>query len=86
MGFTISITACFQPVSCSYPALYEQAKCKPGFVASPEEHAVKLLQRLGYSVLKLPESAQALVATFSFLSSPPIKIISREIIRRPVVA
>jgi len=39
------------------PALYEKAKCKPGFVASPEEHAVKLLQRLGYSVVKLPESA-----------------------------
>ena len=39
------------------PALYEQAKCKPGFVASSEEHAVKLLQRLGYSVIKIPESA-----------------------------
>ncbi len=39
------------------PAIYEQAKCKPGFVASSEEHAVKLLQRLGYSVAKLPESA-----------------------------
>jgi transposase len=39
------------------PALYEKANCKPGFVASTEEHAVKLLQRLGYSVFKLPESA-----------------------------
>jgi transposase len=39
------------------PVLYEQAKCKSGFVASSEEHAVKLLQRLGYSVAKLPESA-----------------------------
>ena len=37
--------------------IYEQAKCKPGFVASSEEHAVKLLQRLGYSVVKMPESA-----------------------------
>jgi hypothetical protein len=24
------------------PAIYEQAKCKPGFVASSEEHAVKM--------------------------------------------
>jgi transposase len=39
------------------PALYEKAKCKPGFVASTEEYAVKLLQRLGYSIVKLPESA-----------------------------
>jgi transposase len=39
------------------PALYETAQCKPGFVASSEEHAVKLLQRLGYSVTKLPDSA-----------------------------
>jgi transposase len=39
------------------PALYEKSQCKPGFVASSEEHAVKLLQRLGYSVIKIPESA-----------------------------
>jgi len=39
------------------PALYEKSQCKPGFVASSEEHAVKLLQRLGYSVVKTPESA-----------------------------
>jgi hypothetical protein len=39
------------------PALYEKANCKPGFVASTEEHAVKLLQRLGYSIVKLPEGA-----------------------------
>jgi len=39
------------------PALYEKSQCKPGFVASSEEHAVKLLQRLGYSVVKIPESA-----------------------------
>lgn len=39
------------------PALYEKAQCKPGFVASTEEHAVKLLRRLGYSVVKAPESA-----------------------------
>jgi len=39
------------------PALYERVNCKPGFVASTEGHAVKLLQRLGYSVVKLPESA-----------------------------
>ena len=39
------------------PGLYEKAQCKPGFVASTEEHAVKLLQRLGYSVVKVPESA-----------------------------
>ena len=34
------------------PALYEKSQRKPGFVASSEEHAVKLLQRLGYSVVK----------------------------------
>jgi transposase len=39
------------------PALYEKANCKPGFVASTEEHAVKLLQRLGYSIVKLPDCA-----------------------------
>jgi transposase len=39
------------------PALYEKSQHKPGFVASSEEHAVKLLQRLGYSVVKIPESA-----------------------------
>jgi transposase len=39
------------------PALYEKAQCKPGFVASSEEHAVKMLQRLGYVVFKEPESA-----------------------------
>ncbi len=39
------------------PALYEKSQCKPGFVASSEEHAVKLLQRLGYLVVKVPESA-----------------------------
>ncbi|NLI93123.1 MAG: IS110 family transposase [Peptococcaceae bacterium] len=39
------------------PALYEMSQCKPGFVASSEQHAVKLLQRLGYSVVKIPESA-----------------------------
>jgi transposase len=39
------------------PALYEKAQGKPGFVASSEEQAVKLLQRLGYSVVKVPESA-----------------------------
>ena len=39
------------------PALYEKSQCKPGFVASSEQHAVKLLQRLGYSVVKIPESA-----------------------------
>jgi transposase len=39
------------------PALYEKAQCKPGFVASSEQHAVKLLQRLGYSVVKIAESA-----------------------------
>ena len=39
------------------PVLYEQANCKPGFVASTEEHAVKLLQRLGYSIVKLPDCA-----------------------------
>jgi transposase len=39
------------------PALYEKANYKPGFVASTEQHAVKLLQRLGYSVVKLSESA-----------------------------
>lgn len=39
------------------PALYEESQRKPGFVASSEEHAVKLLQRLGYSVVKVRESA-----------------------------
>jgi transposase len=39
------------------PALYEKSQRKPGFVASSEEHAVKLLQRLGYSVVKVRESA-----------------------------
>ncbi|MFZ3172612.1 MAG: transposase [Carboxydocellales bacterium] len=39
------------------PALYEKSQCKPGFVASSEQHAVKLLQRLGYSVVKIPEFA-----------------------------
>lgn len=39
------------------PALYEKLQCKPGFVASSEEYAVKLLQCLGYSVVKIPESA-----------------------------
>ncbi|WP_276623794.1 IS110 family transposase [Syntrophomonas wolfei] len=39
------------------PGLYEKAQCKPGFVASSEAHAVKLLQRLGYVVVKEPESA-----------------------------
>jgi len=39
------------------PELYEKAQCKPGFVASSEKHAVKLLQRLGYSVVKIDESA-----------------------------
>lgn len=39
------------------PILYEKAQCKPGFVASTEDHAVKLLQRLGYSVVKIPDSA-----------------------------
>lgn len=39
------------------PGLYEKAKCKPGFVASSEAHAVKLLQHLGYVVVKEPESA-----------------------------
>jgi len=39
------------------PSLYEKAQCRPGFVASSEQHAVKLLQRLGYSVAKLSDSA-----------------------------
>ena len=39
------------------PELYEKAQYKPGFVASSEKHAVKLLQRLGYSVNKIDESA-----------------------------
>ena len=39
------------------PALYEKSQCKPGFLASSEEHAVKLLQRLGYSVVKISETA-----------------------------
>jgi transposase len=39
------------------PELYKKSQCKPGFVATSEEHAVKLLQRLGYSVVKKPESA-----------------------------
>ncbi|KKM08679.1 transposase [Clostridiales bacterium PH28_bin88] len=39
------------------PSLYEKSQCKPGFVASSEQHAVKLLQRLGYSVVKITESA-----------------------------
>jgi transposase len=39
------------------PGLYEKAQCKPGFVASTEEHAVKLLRRLGYSVVKTQDSA-----------------------------
>lgn len=39
------------------PELYEVSQCKPGFVASSEEHAVKLLQRLGYSVTKITQSA-----------------------------
>jgi hypothetical protein len=39
------------------PGLYEKAQCKPEFVASSEAHAVKLLQRLGYVVVKEPESA-----------------------------
>jgi len=39
------------------PALYEKSQYKTGFVASQEEHAVKLLKRLGYSVVKIPESA-----------------------------
>jgi len=39
------------------PSLYEKAQCRPGFVASSEQHAVKLLQRLGYSITKLPDSA-----------------------------
>lgn len=39
------------------PALYEKSQCKPAFVASSEKHAVKLLQRLGYSIIKTPESA-----------------------------
>ncbi|HWR08288.1 IS110 family transposase [Sporomusa sp.] len=38
------------------PALYEKSQCKPGFVASSEQHAVKLLQRLGYSVVKIADS------------------------------
>jgi transposase len=38
-------------------ALYEKVQCKPGFVASTEEHAVKLLRRLGYSVEKQLDSA-----------------------------
>jgi len=39
------------------PELYEKAQYKPGFVASSEEHAVKLLRHLGYSVVKASESA-----------------------------
>lgn len=38
------------------PTLYEKSQWKPGFIASSEEHAVKLLQRLGYSVVKIPAS------------------------------
>lgn len=39
------------------PALYEKSQCKPGFVASSEEDAVKLLQRFDYSIIKIHESA-----------------------------
>lgn len=39
------------------PALYEKSQCKPGFVASSEAHAVKLLERLGYVVEKEHEPA-----------------------------
>ena len=39
------------------PELYQKAQCKPCFVASSAEHAVKLLQRLGYSVVKVLASA-----------------------------
>ena len=39
------------------PALYEKPQFKPGFVASSEIHAVKLLQSLGYSVVKVPAPA-----------------------------
>lgn len=39
------------------PELYEKAQYKLGFVVSSEKHAVKLLQRLGYSVVKIDESA-----------------------------
>jgi transposase len=42
---------------CFNSSLYERTQCKPGFVASSEQHAVKLLQRLGYSVTKLSDSA-----------------------------